>query len=64
MSNKWGLKIGESDDERQNLAATWRTSKLAYGRYGILGLMHIFVQKGDYAEAIARQAVILVTVGN
>lgn len=58
------LKIGESDDERDNFAVTWDTSKLPNGRYEILGLMHVFVQEGDRSEAIARQGITPVTVEN
>lgn len=58
------LKIGESDDEKQNFAVTWDTSKLENGQYEILGLMHVFVDAGTREEAIARQGVTPVTVEN
>jgi hypothetical protein len=58
------IKVGESEDEKQNFAVTWDTSKLENGHYEILGLMHVFVKDGAREGAIARQGVIAVTVEN
>lgn len=58
------IKIGESDEEKQNFAVTWDTSKLENGSYEILGLMHVFVKEGNREGAIARQGTIPVTVEN
>ena len=58
------LKIGESDDEKQNFAVTWDTAKIQNGQYEILGLMHVYVKAGAREEAIAREAVTPVTVEN
>lgn len=58
------IKIGESDDERQNFAVTWDTTKLKNGQYDILGLMHVFVKDSGREAAIARQGVTKVTVKN
>jgi hypothetical protein len=58
------LKVGESDDEKQNFAVTWDTTELKNGQYEILGLMHVFVQDGPRQAAIARQAVTPVIVEN
>ena len=58
------LKVGESDDEKQNFAVTWDTTQLKNGQYEILGLMHVFVQDGPRQAAIARQAITPVTVEN
>lgn len=64
QGNETWLKIGESDDERNDFAVTWDTVKLSNGRYEILGFMHVFVQEGDRFEAIARQVIASVTVEN
>jgi hypothetical protein len=58
------IKIGESDEEKQNFAVTWDTSKLENGSYEILGLMHVFVKEGNREEVIARQGTIPVKVKN
>jgi hypothetical protein len=58
------LKVGESEDEKQNFAVTWDTTQLKNGQYEILGLMHVFVQDGPRQAAIARQGITPVTVEN
>ena len=58
------IKVGESDDEKQDFPVTWDTTKLENGQYEVLGLMHVFVREGDREEAIARQSVTQVTVEN
>ncbi len=62
-SETW-IKVGESEDEKENFAVTWDTTKLENGRYEILGLMHVFVGTGSHQVAIARQAVTPLTVAN
>jgi hypothetical protein len=58
------IKIGESEDRRENFPVRWETSSLENGQYEVLGLMHVFVKKGDEAKAIARQNIVEVTVEN
>ncbi|MFC1870401.1 hypothetical protein ACFLYE_03950 [Chloroflexota bacterium] len=58
------IKIGESEDKQENFRVRWDTNGLANGQYEILGLMHVFVKKGDEEKAIARQNVVEVTVAN
>lgn len=58
------LKIGESQDKQDNFSVRWDTTNLANGQYEILGLMHVFVKKGNEEMAIARENVVEVTVKN
>ncbi len=63
-NTKTWLKIGESDNKRENFAVTWNTTGLENGKYEVLGLMHVFVQKDKVQHAIARQSVVEVSVKN
>jgi hypothetical protein len=58
------IKVGESDQENQNFAVTWDTTRLENGRYEVLGLMHVFVSEGGREGAIARQGLVQVAVEN
>jgi hypothetical protein len=58
------ISIGESEDIEGKFSVRWDTTKLANGRYEILGLMHVFVKKGAEERAIARENVVEVTVEN
>ena len=58
------IKIGESDNINENFPIRWDTTILENGQYEILGLMHIFVQRGAGGRAIARENVVEVTVEN
>lgn len=58
------VKIGESNDMHQNFPVSWHTSDLANGKYEVLGLMHVFVRKGDEEGAIARQNIVEVSIKN
>jgi len=58
------IKIGESENKRENFPVTWNTSGLENGKYEVLGLMHVFVKKDTAEHAIARQSVVEVTVNN
>jgi len=58
------IKIGESEDRRENFPVKWDTSSLENGQYEVLGLMHVFVKEGDEPKAIARQNIVEVTVEN
>ena len=58
------IKVGESEDRSENFPVKWNTSKLENGKYEILGLMHVFVKKGNEETVIARQSVVEVTVQN
>lgn len=58
------IKVGESEDRRENFPVRWETSSLENGQYEVLGLMHVFVKKGDEAKVIARQNIVEVTVEN
>ena len=58
------IKIGESDDKREDFPVRWDTSNLKNGQYEVLGLMHVFVREGDAEKVIARQSVVEVTIEN
>lgn len=58
------IKIGESEDRRENFPVRWETSSLENGQYEILGLMHVFVKEGVDTKVIARQNIVEVTVEN
>ncbi|MDO9333274.1 MAG: hypothetical protein Q7T57_01965 [Dehalococcoidales bacterium] len=58
------IKIGESEDKSENFAVQWDTRKLANGRYEVLGLMHVFVNRSGMEYAIARQSMVEVSVKN
>ena len=58
------IKIGESDEKRENFPVRWDTSTLENGQYEVLGLMHIFVKQDDVEKIIARQSIVEVTVKN
>jgi hypothetical protein len=58
------IKIGESQNIHDNFPVSWDTSTLENGIYEVLGLMHVFVKKGDEQQAIARQNIVEVTVEN
>ncbi len=58
------IKVGESEDRRDNFGVTWDTSNLANGQYEVLGLMHVHVRTNGSRHAIARQHIAEVTVEN
>jgi hypothetical protein len=58
------IKIGESENIRENFPVSWDTSTLENGQYEVLGLMHVFVKKDTEKHAIARQNVVEVTIEN
>jgi len=58
------VKIGESEDKAENFAVQWDTRKLKNGKYEVLGLMHVFIRKGETEQAIARQSVVEVSIKN
>ena len=58
------IKIGESDNIRENFAVRWDTTSLENGQYQVLGLMHVFVKKGAEEKVIARENIAEVTVEN
>jgi len=58
------IKVGESDDKQENFAVRWDTTRLENGRYEVLGLMHVMVEKGDDERVIARQNVVEVSIDN
>jgi len=62
-TDSW-IKIGESDDRHENFPVSWDTSKLENGEYEVLGLMHVYVEKGKQEGVIARQSVVGVTIEN
>jgi hypothetical protein len=62
-TSSW-VKIGESEDKAENFAVQWDTRTLKNGKYEVLGLMHVFVNKGGVEHAIARQSVVEVTIRN
>jgi hypothetical protein len=61
---KTWIKVGESDNKRENFPVTWNTAGLANGKYEVLGLMHVFVKRDSEEHAIARQSIVEVTVKN
>ena len=58
------IKIGESNDRRENFQTKWDTSSLENGQYEVMGLMHVFVKEDGEEITIARQNVVEVTVEN
>jgi hypothetical protein len=58
------IKIGESADRQSDFSVQWDTTALDNGAYQVLGLMHVFVKKGDVEFAVARQNIVHVTVEN
>ncbi|MEE8469916.1 MAG: hypothetical protein V3S51_01150, partial [Dehalococcoidia bacterium] len=62
-SDTW-IKIGESDDRRENFPVPWDTDTLPNGEYEVLGLMHVFVKKDNVEHTIARQNIVEVVVEN
>jgi len=62
-SETW-IKIGESADRDTNFSVPWDTTALENGEYQVLGLMHVFVKKGDTELAVARQNIVDVTIQN
>ena len=58
------IKIGESDDKRENFPVRWDTSDLENGQYEVLGLMHVFVKQDNVEKTIARQSIVEVTIEN
>ena len=62
-SGTW-IKIGESENKQDNFSARWDTKGLVNGKYEIMGLMHVVVQKDGPEGMIARQNIVEVTVEN
>ena len=62
-SDTW-IKIGESADRQSDFSVQWDTTAIKNGEYQILGLMHVFVKKGDEQFAVARQNIVDVTIEN
>ena len=58
------IRIGESGDKDKHFPVRWDTTNLKNGRYEVMGLMHVFVKKGDEETAIARENIVEVTVEN
>ena len=58
------IKIGESDDRRENFPVRWDTINLENGQYEILGFMHVFMKSGEGEIAITRENVVEVIVEN
>lgn len=62
-TNTW-IKIGESDNVHENFPVRWDTTNLENGQYEVMGLMHVFIKKGNEEIAIARENIVEVTVEN
>lgn len=58
------IKIGESDNKRENFSTRWDTTILKNGKYEVMGLMHVFVKKNGAEIAIARENIVEVAVEN
>ena len=62
-STTW-IKIGESDDMRENFPVTWDTQKLENGQYEVMGMMHVHTGADGDTGVIARQNTVEITVCN
>ena len=62
-SSTW-IKIGESENIRENFPVSWDTTSLENGEYEILGLMHVFVKRNGEKHAIARQNIVSISIEN
>ena len=62
-SDTW-IKIGESADRQSDFSVQWDTTAIKNAEYQVLGLMHVFVKKGDEEFAVARQNIVDVTIEN
>ena len=58
------IKIGESEDIRENFPVRWDTTSLENGQYEIMGLMHVFIKEDGEEKAIARGNIVEVAVEN
>jgi hypothetical protein len=60
------IYIGESQDESRYFPVRWDTANLENGRYEVMGLMHVYVEKGEDSRGtgIARENIVEVTVEN
>jgi hypothetical protein len=58
------IKIGESDDRHENFPVRWDTTHLENGQYEVMGLMHVFIKRGDEESAIARENIVEIIVEN
>jgi hypothetical protein len=58
------IKIGESAEKKDNFSVSWNTTGLENGEYQVLGLMHVWVKKGDREIVVARENVVDVIVEN
>ena len=58
------IKIGESDDRHENFPVRWDTTNLENGQYEVMGLMHVFIKRGDEESAIARENIVEIIVEN
>jgi hypothetical protein len=63
-STETWIKIGESSDQKSDFSVPWDTTELKNGEYQILGLMHVFVKRGEEELIIARQNIMDVKVKN
>jgi hypothetical protein len=43
---------------------SWDTSNLENGQYEVLGLMHVFIRRGQWIDVVARQRIADVTIEN
>ncbi len=58
------IKIGESEDIDEDFPVNWDTTTLENGTYEVMGLMHVFIKKGNEEKGIARQNIVEVVVEN
>lgn len=58
------IKLGESEDKQGNFPVGWDTTVLQNGQYEVMGLMHVFVKKGEEMSVIARQNIVEITIAN
>jgi len=58
------VKIGESDDIDEDFPVHWDTTSLENGQYEVMGLMHVFVKRGDEEKGIARHNIVEIKVKN
>jgi hypothetical protein len=58
------IKIGESEDRRENFPVRWDTTNLENGKYEVVGLMHVFIKRDSAEIVIARSNIVEVTLEN
>ncbi len=58
------VKIGESQDEKNNFPVRWDTTELENGRYEVMGFMHVYIQGQGREIILARSNTVEVEIQN